>query len=197
MPNRASPRFGFALPVRLRGLRGERGHRLAARPLSDPIQPLPMPQTLHPVPPDVALLAPFEHPFTVEEYHLLAQAGILNEDSRIELLGGRLIVMSPIETPHLLIVNRLNWMLAERCYRGGEPLALVSPQNPVRLDDHSEPQPDLALIKPDAPERTPTPDDVCLAVEVSDATVGGASRPRATPRPVCRRCGSCSCASGP
>ena len=132
-----------------------------------------MPLTLPPLPPDVDLLAPFERPFTVEEYHALGRAGILDEDSRFELIDGRLIAMSPIGTPHLFTVNRLTDVFARRLYALEPVPARLSVQNPVRLAGHSEPQPDLALLKPGLDEtQTPTPEDVLLVVEVADATAG-------------------------
>ena len=51
---------------------------------------------------------------------------------------------------------------------------IVSTQDPVRLDDHSEPEPDLALLKPvldDYTGRHPQPEDVFLLIEVSDTTL--------------------------
>lgn len=45
--------------------------------------------------------------FTTDEYHRLAEAGILDEDDRIELLDGELIIMPPIGDDHYAAVNRL------------------------------------------------------------------------------------------
>jgi Uma2 family endonuclease len=52
---------------------------------------------------------------------------------------------------------------------------LVSAQNPVHLDEHSEPQPDVMLLKPaedDYTSRHPRPEDVFLVIEVADASLG-------------------------
>lgn len=116
-------------------------------------------------------LARRERPFTVEEYHALAEAGILTEDDRVELLDGRIIAMSPIGSKHLHCVNRLVDLFAQRLYAHDKPPARLSVQNPVRLGPHSEPEPDLVLLRPDAPQdRTPIPDDVLLLVEVADTS---------------------------
>jgi Uma2 family endonuclease len=123
-------------------------------------------------PADLLALAVRERPFTVEEYHLLTQAGILGEDDRIELLGGRLITMSPIGSKHLHCVNRLEYLFGRRLYTLNEPPARLSIQNPLRLDDRSEPEPDVVLLRPDAPQnRTPIPEDVLLLIEVADTTL--------------------------
>lgn len=108
---------------------------------------------------------------TVDEYHAMGAAGVFGPEERVELLDGRIIAMSPIGTPHLLAVNRLTFEFSRRLLTTDPPLALVSVQNPIRLHDRSEPEPDVVLIRPDAPARTPTPADVLLVVEVSDATL--------------------------
>lgn len=110
------------------------------------------------------------HRFTVADYHRMAEVGILGEDSRVELIRGQIVDMAPIGAPHLGMVVRLNRLLTIRLAE----LALVSPQNPVRLDDGSEPEPDLAVLKPRADDytsATPRPDEVLLLIEVSDSTL--------------------------
>jgi Uma2 family endonuclease len=105
----------------------------------------------------------------VDEYHRLAEAGILGEDDRVELIEGELIQMSPIGSPHAGTVNALTQLLVTAV--GGR--AIVAVQNPVRLDDRSEPQPDFALLRPRADHyrgATPTPADVLLLVEVADTS---------------------------
>lgn len=106
--------------------------------------------------------------FTVEEYHLLARAGILKEDDRVELVEGEIVEMSPIGSRHAACVARLTaW--AGRLQ--GRAVAWV--QNPVRLGDFAEPQPDLALLRPRADfyaAAHPTPEDVLLVVEVAETS---------------------------
>ena len=78
--------------------------------------------------------------------------------------------MSPIGPFHGGLVNRLT-RLFHKLSRGRW---LVSAQNPLRLDDHSEPEPDVMLLKPAADDYTsrhPQPDDVFLLIEVSDTTL--------------------------
>jgi Uma2 family endonuclease len=104
--------------------------------------------------------------FTVDEYHRMAEAGILREDERVELLDGDVVEMSPVGDPHIAAVNRctrrFTLALGERAW--------VSPQNPVRLDRHNEPEPDLALAPPDV-EGAPRLGEILLAIEVSDTSV--------------------------
>ncbi len=44
--------------------------------------------------------APTRRPFTVDEYCAMAEAGILSEDERVELIDGEIIIMPPIGEPH-------------------------------------------------------------------------------------------------
>lgn len=108
--------------------------------------------------------------FSVDEYHRMAEAGILSEDDRVELIEGEIFKMSPIGSLHAACVKRLNALLNRRA--GHE--AIVSVQDPIRLDDYSEPEPDIALLKPRADfyaQSLPTADDVLLIIEVSDTSI--------------------------
>jgi Uma2 family endonuclease len=106
--------------------------------------------------------------FTVHDYHRMGEAGILHEDDRVELIEGELVEMTAIGTRHFSCVNRLTRMLVMNV--GDE--AIVSVQNPVRLNEYNEPQPDVTVIRPrDYRESLPMPEDVLLLIEVSDTTL--------------------------
>ena len=81
---------------------------------------------------------------TVAEYYAMADAGILTADDRVELLDGELVPMSPVGDWHYGTANWLNNGLAPP---GLQHRATVAVQGPVRLDDHTEPQPDIALLR--------------------------------------------------
>src|SRR2546430_16544439 len=83
--------------------------------------------------------------FTVAEYHRMAEAGILGEDERVELIEGEIVQMAPIG-PHIGCVINANRLFFTRL--GAR--AVISPQNPVVILPRSEPQPDLALLRPRA-----------------------------------------------
>jgi len=100
----------------------------------------------------------------------MAEVGLLSEDSRVELIEGEIIEMSPIGSTHGGTVNRSSALLNRKL---GD-IAIVSVQNPIRLDDFSEPQPDIALLKPRKDfysKSHPTPEDVLVVVEVTDTSV--------------------------
>lgn len=120
---------------------------------------------------DDAGIVPARHKLTVHEYHQMADAGIFGEDDRIELIDGDLIDMAPIGQGHAAAVNRL----AEAFFSACAGRAIVSVQNPVRLDLSSEPQPDLTILRRRADfyatgER-PGPADILLLVEVADSSL--------------------------
>jgi len=107
--------------------------------------------------------------FTVDEYHRMAEAGVLHEDHRVELLDGEVVVMSPIGDPHAACVKRLNRLLG--AHVGAR--AIVSVQDPIRLDSHSEPQPDVALLRPRDDfyaSAMARPEDTLLVIEVGDSS---------------------------
>ncbi len=120
---------------------------------------------------DQAAILPARHRLDVEAYHRMGEAGIFGENDRIELLDGELIDMAPIGQDHASIVNRLNRALVLSLL----DRAIVSPQNSVRLDRLSEPQPDFAVLRPRddfyAKGEPPGPADILLLVEVSDSSL--------------------------
>jgi Uma2 family endonuclease len=111
-----------------------------------------------------------KHRFTVEEYHLMGEAGIFGEDDRVELIDGEVLEMSPIGWRHAWTVTTLTNLLGELRATLGLSYSL-SVQNPVVLSLHGEPQPDLVLIKELPVGRLPGPEDVLLVVEVADTTL--------------------------
>lgn len=108
--------------------------------------------------------------FNVDEYYRMARAGVLKPDDRVELIEGEIVKMSPIGSPHAACVSRIDDLLRSV----SRLAAMVRIQNPIRLNDFSEPVPDVSLLKTRKDyyaSRHPTPKDVLLVIEVSDTTV--------------------------
>lgn len=108
--------------------------------------------------------------WTVDDYARMREAGILTEDDRVELIEGAIYRMSPIGPLHLAIVNRLNRLLLSAV---GDD-AIVSVQNSVRLNDDTEVQPDIAVLRPDPgdyEDALPHAQDVLLIIEVADTSI--------------------------
>lgn len=111
-----------------------------------------------------------QHRFSVKEYYRMAETGVLRPDARVELLDGKLIDMSPIGPFHGGLVKRLSRLFNLKA----KGRWIVSTQDPVRLDDLSEPEPDVMLLQPatdDYTSRHPQSGDVFLLIEVSDTTL--------------------------
>jgi len=109
------------------------------------------------------------HRFTVEEYDRMAQSGVLSEDDRVELIDGEIVEMSPIGSRHAACVKRLNRLFSQ----GVGQRAVVSVQDPIHLGRHSEPQPDIILLRPHPDFYAadhPSPADALLVVEVAEAS---------------------------
>lgn len=114
----------------------------------------------------MATTAVEQHLFTVQDFHRMAEVGILAPDARVELIEGTLYEMAAISTEHAWQVRRLTRLFSARF----AAVALVDVQNPLRLSEISEPQPDLCLLEPPEErylDRTPDARDVLLLVEVA------------------------------
>ena len=106
----------------------------------------------------------------VQDYHRLSELGILDTNERTELIAAQITLMAAKGTSHAtslyLLANALRDQLGST--------ALIRTQDPIQLDDFSEPEPDLAIVRGtvlDYAERHPRPRDVYLVVEVADSTL--------------------------
>lgn len=108
--------------------------------------------------------------FTVEDYYKMADAGIIKPDDRVELINGEIIRMSPIKSFHASVVD----ILVEQLILKVHHQAIVRAQNPIQLDDLSEPEPDIVLAKQQAnrySQHHPRPTDILLIIEVADSSL--------------------------
>jgi Uma2 family endonuclease len=110
------------------------------------------------------------HRLTVDEYYRMVEVGLLAADARVELIEGEIIDMAPIGKRHAGVIDQLTQLMTRAV---GES-AHVRAQNPLRLDQSSEPEPDLVLLqpRPDSYKRAhPTPGDALLVVEISERSL--------------------------
>jgi Uma2 family endonuclease len=104
--------------------------------------------------------------WTRHEYERLMDRGFLGEDDPVELLDGLLLVKEPQHSRHrtaVLLVARA----VERAFGEGW---FVQTQSPIALDDRSEPEPDVCVVRGsprDYVEAHPT--RAALVVEVADS----------------------------
>ena len=109
---------------------------------------------------------PVLHRWTCHEYQRLIDHGFLDEDDPIELLDGLLLLKEPQHSLHrtaVLLVAKAT----ERAFGEGW---FVQTQSPIILDDRSEPEPDVCVVRGsprDYVESHPT--RPALIVEVAQA----------------------------
>lgn len=110
------------------------------------------------------------HKFDVEQYQLMGKAGVFHPEIRLELIQGEIIPMTPIGLRHSITINRFNQFFVPNLNGKG----IVSIQNPIRLPNYSEPQPDIVILQPrdDFYEgKFPEAEDVLLLIEVADSSL--------------------------
>ena len=113
---------------------------------------------------------PTKHKYTVEEYNIMIERGVLLEDDPVELIEGEIVEMSPIGIRHQACVDRLSDLLREYANKS----AIVRGQGPIQLPNHSQPQPDIALLRRRGDyygKSLPIPADVFLVVEVAETSL--------------------------
>jgi Uma2 family endonuclease len=100
----------------------------------------------------------------VEEYHRMIEAGILDEDEKVQLIEGMLVTMTPQGRAHAFVIQELNRILVRDL---GDDLRVLS-QLPLALAGDSEPEPDLAVVRTaDAASASRHPGSALLVVEVA------------------------------
>ena len=107
--------------------------------------------------------------FTREEYYALGEHGILKPNERTELINGQVIHMTPPGPWHGGSVNRSTHVFV----RLFGDRAIVSIQNPIDLGELSQPEPDVAELRPrpDFYEQShPAAADALFLIEISDSS---------------------------
>ncbi|MEL6222886.1 MAG: Uma2 family endonuclease [Cyanobacteria bacterium J06627_8] len=109
--------------------------------------------------------------WTVDEYHRISSLGILMPDERTELLAGHITLMAAKGTTHVLVTRLLSQALDKLL---ADQPAFVSTQEPIHIDELSEPEPDIFIVQGtvrDYEKHHPHPEEVLLIIEVSDSTL--------------------------
>lgn len=114
---------------------------------------------------------PLKRLFTRDEYYAMAEAGILKPEDRVELIEGEIYRMTPIGNRHANCLALLADAFSALAAQGSISLW---PQNPIHLNDFSEPQPDLAIVSrihPGSDISHPTPERIYLLIEIADSSL--------------------------
>ena len=110
------------------------------------------------------------YPISVATYHFMAEQGAFAPDERVELFEGEIIEMSPIGSRHARVVDFLNRFFSSIVGNS----SIVRIQNPIILNDLSEPQPDISVVRfreDFYKDELPAAADISLIIEVSDRSV--------------------------
>ncbi|MEL6158272.1 MAG: Uma2 family endonuclease [Cyanobacteria bacterium J06623_5] len=133
--------------------------------------------------------------WTVNEYHRLSELGLLDANERTELIAGQIIILTAKGTPHVTALRLLALQLDD--FFRNRPYLVIT-QDPVQLDDLSEPEPDLVIVKGNALDyasQHPKPEDIQFIVEVADSTLqkDRQVKDNPTPAPTSLNTGSLTC----
>ena len=107
---------------------------------------------------------------TVDDFAKMCEVGILSADDRVELIDGELVEMPTMGPPHAGIVNHLARILILHLGDNAD----VRVQSSVLLSRYTQPEPDLAVVRPDPDhylQRHPDPGDILIAIEVADSSL--------------------------
>ena len=108
--------------------------------------------------------------FTVDEYMKMAEIGVLGKEDRVELVDGVVVEMAPTGRPHGRRTHRLARLFGRLVPEEVE----VSIQSTIRLSDRTAPEPDIALLTPEASldeDNIPASQDILLIVEIADSSL--------------------------
>lgn len=105
--------------------------------------------------------------FTVDDIYRMLEAGILAEGERVELIEGELLTLAPHDAAHSNAIEGGTLVLV-RLYGAAFKVRV---QLPLELDDRSEPEPDFAVVAPDAPRGKRHPRTALLVMEVANTSL--------------------------
>ncbi len=107
--------------------------------------------------------------WTIDEYHRMIEAGIL-DDRRVELLKGEIVDMPPEGEPHAYFSSEageyLSRLLGDR--------VMIRSSKPITLPNNSEPEPDIAIVQRlgrEYLEHHPYPENIFWLIEYSDSSL--------------------------
>jgi Uma2 family endonuclease len=112
--------------------------------------------------------SPRRHRITVDHFYRMEEAGLFGADERVELVNGEIIDVPAMGSRHASALARILRTLAAAV----SARAHLRPQLPLRLNQDSEPLPDLAIVRSradDYADSHPTTADVLPVVEISDS----------------------------
>jgi Uma2 family endonuclease len=105
--------------------------------------------------------------FMVAEVEAMVAAGVMEEDERVELIGGELVPMSPKGNHHEVVKTAL----LARWYRASPGDVLLTPETTFRLSEDTYLEPDVVIYPRTSGLRGLTGPGVLLVVEIADSSL--------------------------
>jgi Uma2 family endonuclease len=105
--------------------------------------------------------------FTVAEVEAMVAAGVMEEDERVELIGGELVPMSPKGLEHEV----LKAALADRWYRLPECKVDLAIATTFRLGEDTYLEPDVVVYPRASGIRGLSANNVLLVIEIADSSL--------------------------
>ena len=116
----------------------------------------------------MSVTAPSPRLWTREEYYKMAEAGVFRPDEHVELIGGRIVTMSPQDSPHATALT----LTAEELRTLFAAGYVVRRQLPLDLSPSSQPEPDIAVVRGNVRDYASAhPTTALLIVEVSESSL--------------------------
>lgn len=112
---------------------------------------------------------PVQLRFTVDQYYKMIELGMLKDYEKAEIIEGELIKKMTVGDKYAFVVDNLTRFFIKNV----SDKVLVRVQNPVRLTEYNEPEPDITLadLRKFDGRRHPRPAEIILLIEVSDSTL--------------------------
>jgi Uma2 family endonuclease len=116
----------------------------------------------------MSAVAPRLRLWTREEYYKMAEAGVFRPGERVELIGGRIVMMSPQNSPHFTAICLVEDGLRTIFGTG----YVVRVQGPLDLNPSSQPEPDIAVVRGSVRDYASAhPTTALLIVEISESSL--------------------------
>ena len=105
--------------------------------------------------------------FTVAEVEAMVEAGVMEEDERVELIGGELVPMSPKGNHHEVV----KIALLRRWYRAAPDDCNLAPETTFRLSDDTYLEPDVVIYSRAEGLKGLSGPSALLVVEIADSSL--------------------------
>jgi Uma2 family endonuclease len=105
--------------------------------------------------------------FTIAEVEAMVAAGVMEEDERLELIGGELVPMSPKGNQHEIVKRAL----LDRWFRARPEEVHLAPETTFRLSEDTYLEPDVVIYPRSTGIRGLSASNILLVAEIADSSL--------------------------